>query len=311
MASTPLISVIMPAYNAEKYIQEAIDSILNQSYANLELLIFDDGSSDATRSIIDRYSDERIKKIFADKNGGVVAARNHCIDLAKGKYIALMDADDIASQDRFEKQLAPLEADACDVCGSAQWNLNQQTGALKPSKDRYADADLRALLSVYCTMCNSAVMLRAELMKHYKYDPTIPVSEDYYLWVQLAADGYRFTNLRERLVTYRQYPEQHSSTHIEKYRLASIEVMGHYLQKLGISLTLLPIKTSWPDRMWKAWQFMTLLNKKIPGISYKANCELYARFQHKKPRIWSPLRRVERWIISLAVLLRIRLRWGQ
>jgi glycosyltransferase involved in cell wall biosynthesis len=307
MGAAPLVSVIMPAYNAEKYIQEAIDSILNQSHANLELLIFDDGSSDSTRKIIDSYIDERIKKIFADKNSGVVAARNHCIDLAQGKYIALMDADDIASHDRFTKQLAFLEADGCDVCGSEHWNLNQLTGALKPSKNRHTDADLRALLSVYCTMCNSTVMTRAEIIKRYKYDAVIPVAEDYYLWVQLAAAGYRFANLRERLVTYRQYPEQDSSKHVEKYRVATMEIMGQYLQKLGIPLALLPAKTPLPDRISNAWKFLTLLNKKIPGISYAAYCELYERFQHKKPRIWSPLRKIERWIIALAAYLSARL----
>jgi glycosyltransferase involved in cell wall biosynthesis len=308
MQNQPLISVIMPAYNAEKYIQEAIDSILNQSYANLELLIFDDGSSDSTRKIIDSYSDDRIKKIFADKNGGVVAARNHCIDLAQGKYIALMDADDIASQDRFKKQLALLEADGCDVCGSEHWNLNQLTGALKSSKSRHTDADLRALLSVYCTMCNSAVMAKAELFKQYKYDATLPAAEDYYLWITLAAAGYRFANLPDCLVTYRQYPEQSSEKYIENFRVASIEIMRLYLQKLNILHSLMPIKTPWPERVSKAWQFLTILNKKIPGISYAANCELYARFQHKKPKIWSPLRKMERWIISLALLLCARLR---
>jgi glycosyltransferase involved in cell wall biosynthesis len=307
MTNTPLISVIMPAYNAEKYIQEAIDSILNQSHSNLELLIFDDGSSDSTRKIIDSYSDERIKKIFADKNSGVLVARNHCIDLAKGKYIALMDADDIASQDRFKKQLAFLEADGCDVCGSEHWNLNQLTGDLKPSKDRHTDADLRGLLSVYCTMCNSAVMARAELIKQYKYDASILVAEDYYLWIQLAAAGYRFANLPERLVTYRQYPEQSSSKNVEKFRVVTIEIMGKYLQKLGIPLALMPTKTAWPERVSKGWQFLTLLNKKIPGISYTANCELYARFQYKKPRLWSPLRRMERWVVALTVFLAVRL----
>jgi glycosyltransferase involved in cell wall biosynthesis len=307
MGAAPLVSVIMPAYNAEKYIQEAIDSILNQSHPNLELLIFDDGSSDSTRKIIDSYSDERIKKIFVDKNSGVVAARNHCIDLAQGQYIALMDADDIASQDRLTKQLALLEVDGCDVCGSEHWNLNQLTGTLKPSKDRHTDADLRALLSIYCTMCNSTVMVRAGLIKRYKYDAAIPMAEDYYLWVQLAAAGCRFANLAERLVTYRQYPEQSSLNHVEKFREATMEIMRQYLQKLGIPIALLPIHTPLPERISKALQFLTLINKKIPGISYAANCELYARFQSKKPKIWSPMRRVERWVVSLVAFLSARL----
>jgi hypothetical protein len=119
----------------------------------------------------------------------------------------------------------------------------------------------------------------------------------------LAAAGYRFTNLAERLVTYRQYPEQSSSKHIEKFKVATTEIMEQYLQKLGIPLALLPAKTPLPDRISKAWKFLTLLNKKIPGISYAAYCQLYARFQHKKPRIWSPLRRIERWVIILLIRL--------
>jgi hypothetical protein len=150
-------------------------------------------------------------------------------------------------------------------------------------------------------------MARAEIMKRYKYDEAIPVAEDYYLWVQLASAGYRFANLDERLVTYRQYPEQSSSKHVKKFRVATMEIMVQYLQKLGIPLALLPIKTALPERISKAWQLLTLLNKKIPGISYAANCELYARFQHKKPRIWSPLRKIEKWVIALAAFLSARL----
>ena len=107
--SMPLVSVLMPAYNSELYIAEAIDSILNQTYTNLELIIFDDGSSDGTRKIIESYSDPRVVKVLSDQNGGVVRARNDIIDRAQGKYIALMDADDIADPARLQKQIQALE----------------------------------------------------------------------------------------------------------------------------------------------------------------------------------------------------------
>jgi glycosyltransferase involved in cell wall biosynthesis len=95
MNITPLVSVLMPAFNSELYIAEAIESILNQTYRNIQLFIFDDGSTDNTRAVIEEYDDPRIVKILSDKNFGVVHARNEMIDIADGKYIALMDADDV------------------------------------------------------------------------------------------------------------------------------------------------------------------------------------------------------------------------
>ena len=89
MKNRPLVSVLMPAYNSELYIAEAIQSILNQTYQNIELIIFDDGSSDQTRQVIQGFTDLRIIKILSDQNYGVVRARNEMIDRASGKYIAL------------------------------------------------------------------------------------------------------------------------------------------------------------------------------------------------------------------------------
>ena len=108
MSSTPLVSVIMPAFKSEKYIGQAIESILAQTHTHLEILIFEDGSPDQTRAVINRYTDARIVKVLSDQNHGVVYARNALIDLAKGKYIELMDADDIADPTRLEKQVRVL-----------------------------------------------------------------------------------------------------------------------------------------------------------------------------------------------------------
>ena len=243
MKNTPLVSVLMPAYNSELYIAEAIQSILNQTYRNIELIIFDDGSPDKTRQVIKDFIDPRIIKIFSDQNCGVVRARNEMIDRAGGKYIALMDADDISDPTRLEKQIDILEAGECDLCGSAQWVLDEGSGRIKKSKDKFSDADLRALLSVYCSLCNSAMTGKAEIFKRFKYDTSILTSEDYYLWVQMAAAGFRFLNLSERLITYRRYPAQTSSVHLDKFKLTTIKVQKKYLELLGISeiLVLFPL----------------------------------------------------------------------
>jgi glycosyltransferase involved in cell wall biosynthesis len=289
----------MPAYNSELYIAEAIQSILNQSYQNIELIIFDDGSTDGTRKVIQSFDDPRIVKMLSDQNYGVVRARNDMIDRACGQYIALMDADDIADPTRLEKQLHSLEAGDCDVCGSAQWVLDESSGQLKKSKDKFTDPDLRALLSVYCGLCNSAMMGKAEIFKHFKYDTTILTSEDYYLWVQMAAAGYRFLNLKERLITYRRYPAQTSSVHLDKFRVTTIEVQKKYLEQLGISAELYPHQLPWLKRMGVGMGLLRALNQKFPGISLRANSEIYARFQYRRNGLWTPFTRFERLIVGL------------
>lgn len=296
----------MPAYNSELYIAEAIESILNQSYQNIELIIFDDGSSDNTRQVIQSFDDPRIVKILSDQNYGVVRARNDMIDRASGQYIALMDADDIADRTRLEKQLRSLEAGECDLCGSAQWVLDEASGKIKKSKDKFTDADLRSLLSVYCGLCNSAMMGKAEIFKRFKYDTTILTSEDYYLWVVMAAAGYRFLNLKERLITYRRYPAQTSSVHLDKFRITTIEVQKKYLELLGISLDLYPRQLPWTKRVSVGAGLLRALNQRFKGISLQANCEIYARFQFRRNGLWTPLTRLERLLVGLWATLLVR-----
>lgn len=306
MNQQPLISVLMPAYNSELYIAEAIESILNQSYQNIELIIFDDGSSDNTRQVIQSFDDPRIVKILSDQNYGVVRARNDMIDRASGQYIALMDADDIADRTRLEKQLRSLEAGECDLCGSAQWVLDEASGKIKKSKDKFTDADLRSLLSVYCGLCNSAMMGKAEIFKRFKYDATILTSEDYYLWVVMAAAGYRFLNLKERLITYRRYPAQTSSVHLDKFRITTIEVQKKYLELLGISLDFYPRQLPWTKRVSVGAGLLRALNQRFKEISLQANCEIYARFQFRRNGFWTPLTRLERLLVGLWATLLVR-----
>jgi glycosyltransferase involved in cell wall biosynthesis len=299
MKNMPLVSVLMPAYNSELYIAEAIQSILNQTYQNIELIIFEDGSSDKTRQEIESFTDPRIIKILSDQNCGVVRARNEMIDRASGKYIALMDADDIADPMRLEKQVDILESGQYDLCGSAQWVLDEGTGQVKKSKDKFSDADLRALLSVYCGLCNSAMTGKAEAFKRFKYDTSILTSEDYYLWVQMAAAGFRFLNLPERLITYRRYPAQTSSVHLEKFKITTIEVQKKYLELLGISRNYYPRHLPFKQRLSDGLGLIRELNRRFSGISLRANAEIYARFQYRKNGVYTPFTRLERFLVAL------------
>jgi glycosyltransferase involved in cell wall biosynthesis len=299
MNTLPLVSVLMPAFNSELYIAESIESILNQTHSNIELIIFDDGSTDNTRAMIQQYQDLRIVKILSDENYGVVRARNDMIDRASGQYIALMDADDIADPTRIEKQLKSIERGECDVCGSAQWVLDEASRKIKKSKDKFTDSDLRALLAVYCGLCNSAMMGKAEIFKRFKYDASILTSEDYYLWVQMAAAGYRFLNLKERLITYRRYPAQTSSVHLEKFKVTTIEVQKKYLQLLGISADFYPRHLPFIERMKSGVGLLRALNQKFKSISFQANTEIYARFQYRRNGILTPFTRLERLAVGV------------
>lgn len=297
----PLVSVIMPAYNSERYIAEAITSILEQTHQNIELIIFDDGSTDGTRSVIDQFSDVRIIRMDSDKNKGVVYARNAMIEKASGEYIALMDADDVADKMRLQLQLKILQSGVCDICGSAQWVMNETTGRIKKSKDKFSDSDLRALLAVYCSLCNSSVTGRAEIFKRFKYDTTVLTSEDYYLWTRIAASGFRFLNMRERLIIYRQYPAQTSSIHLDKFKKTTMEVQERYLEQLSIPLSLKPIAISWRKRFMVGLGLLRALELRFPGISFGAKLQIYARFQFRKNGIWTPFTRLERYVAASLV----------
>ena len=116
---TPLVSVAMPAYNSEEYVKQAIDSVLAQTFSDFELIIVNDGSSDRSKEIILSYTDERIRYLENEKNLGIVKTRNRCIANAAGKYIAVLDNDDIALPFRLEEQVRFLEANSdYGVCGS-------------------------------------------------------------------------------------------------------------------------------------------------------------------------------------------------
>jgi glycosyltransferase involved in cell wall biosynthesis len=106
----PRISVVMSVYNGEKYLRQAIESILQQTYTDFEFIIIDDGSTDSSREIIQSYDDKRIRLVINEQNIGLTKSLNKGIRLAKGEFIARMDADDISLPQRFEKQVAYLDS---------------------------------------------------------------------------------------------------------------------------------------------------------------------------------------------------------
>jgi len=290
----PLVSVLMPAFNAQKYLREAVDSILNQTYSNFELLILNDGSSDQTQVILDSFSDPRIKLLQHEKNQGLVCTRNDLVAAARGKYIALLDSDDIALPERLEKQVEFLEEGAAEIIGADHFTLNELNGKLKKSKQRHSNADIHAMMSVCSPLCNPAVMGIASLFQSHPYQSGTDIVEDYSLWQKLALEGVRFANIKVPLIYYRMHPNQSSQSKIQRNQQIFQAQQRQYLIGLGLDPNLTPQVTAWPARLKIAPLFLCQLNKKIRGISLAANYQIYARFQTRKNGLLTPFTRIER-----------------
>lgn len=200
------ISVIMPVYNCELYVKEAIDSVLNQTYTNFELLIIDDASTDKTIELVKEYVDVRINLIEKSINTGLTNSLNLGLQLAKGEYIARMDGDDISLPERFAKQVLFLEENQeVILCGSWFSIIGSDTIIRVP--EHHEEIKL-AFLKGNC-IAHPSVMMRKLVLDAFQvvYDVSKEPAEDYDLWVRLMLKG-KLHNLQEVLLDYRTHGEQ-------------------------------------------------------------------------------------------------------
>lgn len=213
-SDTPLISVIMPVFNAKAYLAEAIESILSQSYSNFEFLIIDDGSTDGSLKIIQRYAcrDTRIRCLNLEHKGAGGAA-NAGIAAASGDYIARMDADDIALPERFATQLSWITTTGVDICGSCVKTFGVEHRIMWFPETHEA---IRAEMLFRCALMQPTVMLRADIAKKHPYNENL-YFEDYELWTRLAP-RYRMGNVPQILLKYRTHTRQRHIVHATDVR---------------------------------------------------------------------------------------------
>jgi glycosyltransferase involved in cell wall biosynthesis len=201
---TPFVSVIMAAYNAEKHISASIESVLNQSYANFELLIVNDGSTDKTQSIVEKFCkrDSRIKLINNDKNFFVIKSRNIGIEKAKGKYIAILDSDDLALPNRLEKQIKFLENNSeVFLIGSSAHIIDETNKIIYDFNATTGYYELKKAIHKNNLIYHSSIMFRNEKVL---YREKMIYSEDYDLILRLFSEGKKIQNLPDILISYRQ-----------------------------------------------------------------------------------------------------------
>ena len=261
---SPRISVLMSVYNAEAFVANAIQSILNQSFRDFEFIIINDGSNDASVSIIQSFQDSRIHLVDNGDNKGLIASLNIGLALAKGKYIARMDADDEALPDRLKRQVELMEQHP-DVCVTASdyylWKDGHLTLQHSPDNSGY----LKAILLFSTCFAHPTVMIRNNrASKAWAYHPDFIHAEDYKLWTDLAFLG-EFRNVTSPLLKYREHGAQISAQNKTRQEELSARIRKAYFKQWGFEVS--------------ASQFTThsiiANNKKITSVSTLRDIEAW------------------------------------
>ncbi|QEC51987.1 cellulose synthase/poly-beta-1,6-N-acetylglucosamine synthase-like glycosyltransferase [Anseongella ginsenosidimutans] len=235
MSSHPAVTVFMAVYNGAAWLKEAIDSILTQSFADLELLIIDDGSTDGSRAIIERCGDRRIRLLLNEQNKGIVYTRNRGIREARGKFIAILDSDDIAMPGRIERQYKHLRAHPdLAICGGHAEVIDQHG---KPTGEYYRMpvdmAEAGAELLFRNTLVNSTVMFRKDAAEAAGGYRDTGLCEDYDLALRLK-ERHQLDNLDEVLVKYRAHGSSTSSRQFREMRKSEERILRDLHQRMGI-----------------------------------------------------------------------------
>lgn len=199
----PLVSVVLCTYNTAKYIESAINSVLSQTYNNFELIIWDDGSTDNTKEIVESYHDKRLRYYYHENTGLGMSLRLAC-DIVKGKYIARMDSDDVCLPERLEKEVVYMEEhDDCVLVSSAVYYIDENDKLLGRSFPCSEDGIIKSLLSKASNMIvHPMSMIRYEAYR--KAGGYLPIrkSQDVLFWSRLAKQG-KFYNISSPLGNYR------------------------------------------------------------------------------------------------------------
>ena len=232
----PLITVLMPVYNCESYIKEAIESILLQTFTDFEFIIINDGSSDSSEQVVQSFSDERIRYYNNKINKGLIYTLNRGLKLAQGKYIARMDADDISLPHRLEKQFKFMEINPqVGLCGSF---IKTFPGKPKVLKYPGNNNDLKSRLLFSCPFAHPSTIIRREtLVKNgFTYNARYKHAEDYELWLRMSRVT-DLANIPSILLLYRLHDKQVS----HEYKAVQDE-NSYLLSKIHLSL-LYKLKT--------------------------------------------------------------------
>ena len=203
----PIVSVVMSVFNGERYLREAMDSILQQAFTRFEFIVIDDGSTDSSRAILDSYCDERITIISNDTNRGLTPSLNLGIRKAQGRYLARMDADDISDPGRLQKEMEFLDAHPGHAAvGCFARLIDEHSRVTRLVAHPVGDQVVRRYLRRDNCLTHGSAMIRMDCLHEMGlYDETITRAQDYDLWLRLS-ERYRLANIPEYLYSFRVHP---------------------------------------------------------------------------------------------------------
>lgn len=232
--SQSLVSIVMPVHNGEEYIGECINSILRQNWQNFELIVIDDGSTDNTISVIENFSDQRIRYVKNERNKGIVYSLNKGISLARGKYIARIDADDKMHVNRLCKQVQYLE-NHTDVALVGSWHfiIDPKSKVIGIKEYPVDDEEIRSLSLFVNPFSHPSVMMRTEVARAFNYTNEFNYCEDYELWMKII-DQYKTANIPECLTYYRVHSLKERQEYIKEQGQSTIELLSAVMDELGI-----------------------------------------------------------------------------
>lgn len=291
----PLVSIIMSCYNSERFLEKAISSLIAQTYSNIEIIIVNDGSTDLTDDIIDKYllKDSRIVYINNINNIRLSKSLNKALKIAKGDYIARMDSDDICMLDRIEVQLRFLmENPKIDIIGSGMIAFGENL------KERYLinplnNYEIGNKIFISSPLYHPTVFFRRTLIDNglYYYSDEFNRIEDYHLWVKLFVNDVTFANLNSALIKYRVYEE--SETH--KGDLDYLDKIEKMIKIYSILFDKYNIELCYEE----LYLYVLSMNKKwAKYISSPVELlGVYEKILLKKKGLYFPLYR--RWLISV------------
>ncbi len=238
MTTSPKVSVVIPVYNGDRYVSEAIESILAQSFTDFELILIDDASTDGSLDVLRSYKDPRVRVEFNEVNLGLAGAHNRGIDLARGHYLAMLDHDDCSYPERLATQVAFLDGhpDFALVGGWAE--IMDEEGRTVRKQKRYALSpdEIRVNLIFQCALFHPSIMARREIMQRYRYSERFSISDDFDLFVRLART-FKLGNVPEVLVRHRRHRARTSYTKAHLKESENVTIFADQMSDLGVSYT--------------------------------------------------------------------------
>lgn len=263
----PIVSVVIPVYNGEKTIKETIESVLFQSFADFELLVINDGSTDSTLNVVSTFKDPRLK-VFSYPNAGLAASRNRGISLASGNYISFIDADDLWTPDKLEAQVNALQENPPAALAYSWTDYIYESGQFfrqGPHFNFSGDVFAKLLLSDFVGNGSNPLIRKQVFSEVGGFDESLNAVEDWDMWLRLAA-RYPFVAVPSPQILYRQSPTS-MSANPRKMEVASLRVINRALAEAPESIQHLRRTCLGNRYKGLTWKTLTGFPERAQGIT--------------------------------------------